>query len=72
MKKDASKELKNALNDVKRILTKTGKNVSKDFGKFKVKYKEGIVVKKARLDLSKGLSDLAKKLRISAKKIRKD
>lgn len=70
MKKDVSKELKQALGDVKKIINKTGKNLTKDFGKFKVKYREGKVVKQARVDLAKGLNDLAKKLKNSAKKVK--
>lgn len=69
-KKSKDNELKDALKDIKTILAKTGKSLTKDFGKFKVKYKEGTIVKKARTDLSKGLKELARKIKKSADKVK--
>jgi len=59
-----------ALKEIKKTLNDVALKVSKDFGKVKVKYREGKVVKKARSDLSKGLNDLAKELKKGAKKVK--
>ena len=68
--KQLEKEMKNALKDIKKLITNVGRTVKKDFGKIRVKYREGKVVKKARSDLGKGLLDLAKFFRKSAKKVK--
>ncbi len=67
---DLEKETKAALKDIGKMINNIASVVKRDFGKIKVKYKEGKIVKKARGDLSKGLTDLAKSLRKSARKVK--
>ncbi|VVB74489.1 Uncharacterised protein [Candidatus Tiddalikarchaeum anstoanum] len=55
---------------VKKIAKDVSNKVEKDFGRVKVKFREGSVVKKARLDLAKELKLIANKISESAKKIK--
>lgn len=70
--KQLEKKTKDAIKSARKIINDVSKKVIKDFGKIKVKYKEGSVVKKARIDLAGGLEKLAKKLKKSAKLIKKE
>ena len=70
-KQDLVKKGRDALAHVKKLLTSWNKTVTKDVGTVNVKFKEGTVVKKARLDLAAGLKKIAKSLELSAKKINK-
>lgn len=69
--KDLEKKSKDAFEQVKKILKNVNTTVSRDIGKVKLKFREGLVVKKARLDLASGLKSLAKKIEDSARKIKK-
>jgi len=59
-KAELEKKTKAALKAVDSLVKKLKKGIAKDFGRVRIKYKEGIIVKKMRKDAAAGLRLIAK------------
>jgi len=59
-KAELEKKTKAALKAVDNLVKKLKKGIAKDFGKVKIKYKEGVIVKKMKKDAAAGLRIIAR------------
>ncbi len=63
------KKTKEAIKSVDKLIKDLKKKITSDFGKVKIKYREGVIIKKMRRDAASGLRKIA--MAIEGKKVSK-